>query len=134
MNSAPNSQLDPVERTNDGPLVFVVQNQHRYDAVKRTFVPKFDLDPARVFGDLIELLSPTASPFNFETVKEELIHKLSHYRDGDCLLCVGNPVLMMAAGAIAASFNEGRVRALQWSGKDQRYIPVDLSGLYEDND
>ena len=132
MSQAP--KYPTVQRDNDGPLVFVVQNQHRYDNVGKKFVPKYDLDPARVFGDLVELLSPTASPFHFDNVKEELIEKLSHYRDGDFILCVGNPALMMAVGAIAASFNEGRVAALQWSGKDQRYIPIQMSGLYEDTE
>jgi hypothetical protein len=39
----------------------------------------------------------------------------------------------MAAGAIAAQHNNGRIRALQWSGKDQRYIVVDMSDIFADN-
>lgn len=120
---------EPVTRENDGPLVFYVQNQHRWDRDTEKFVPKYDLDPARVFGDLVPLLSPTASPFSFESILDELQFKLAHFRDGDYLLLVGNPVLIGASVAVASSVNEGHVSVLQWSGKDRSYVPVHLEGL-----
>lgn len=115
------------------PIVYVVQNQHRWDGVSRTFVPKFDLSSAHVYGDMVELLSPTASPFHLDdpdsSVMNELREKLKNYRDEDFLLLIGNPALILAVGSVAASYNNGRVRILQWSGKDQRYISVTMSGL-----
>lgn len=127
--SQPTKPPTEIKRTNNGPLVFVVQNPHRWDHEKQKFVPKHDIDTAHVFGDVVEVLSPTASPFNFPTVRDELHFKLKHYRDGDFILLVGNPALIGAVTAIAASYNDGRCAVLQWSGKDQRYTPIDMPGL-----
>jgi len=127
--NAPKTLPKEIARTNNGPLVFVVQNPHRWDHERQKFVPKHDIETANVFGDVVELLSPTASPFNFPTVREELHHKLKHYRDGDFILLVGNPALIGAVTAIAASYNDGRCAVLQWSGKDQRYTPIDMLDL-----
>lgn len=111
------------------PKVFVVQNQHRWDRDAQKFVPKYDLREAEIFGDLEYLLSPTAAPFNAEPIVRELREKLKDYRQGDYLLLVGNPALILAVGAIAASYNKGRVSVLQWSGKEGRYIAIHMDGL-----
>lgn len=107
--------------------VFVVQNQHRWDKEKSVFVPKYDLSSAKDYGELVDLLTPTASPFHPEPVVRELIDKLAWFSDDDCLLLVGNPVLIGCAVAIAASANRGRVAMLQWSGTDRRYVRVQVS-------
>lgn len=114
--------------------VFVVQNQHRWNEVTEKFEPKFDFSTAERFGKLVYLLSPTAAPFNPDPLVIELREKLREYRDGDHLLLVGNPALILLVGAIAASYNEGRVSVLQWSGKDRKYVNIPVRGLdtYED--
>lgn len=114
--------------------VFVVQNQHRWDRDKQRFEPKFNLAPAEEFGELVYLLSPTAAPFRPEPIIDELKEKLADFGPGDHLLLVGNPVLLGFAVAIAADANDGDVSLLQWSGKDQRYIAVDASGLFTSSD
>lgn len=109
--------------------VYVVQNQHRWDANRNEFVPKFDLKAAEQYGELVFLLGPTASPFRPESIIEELQTKLATFTDQDSLLCIGNPLLIGWSTAIAADANEGRVASLQWSGKDQRYVRVAATGL-----
>jgi hypothetical protein len=42
------------------------------------------------------------------------------------LLLIGNPILIGCAVAIAARANAGRVKLLQWSGTDQRYVTVQV--------
>lgn len=110
--------------------VFVVQNQHRWDRDRQKFVPKFDLSPAAEFGELVYLLSPTAAPFRPEPIIAELKQKLAGITPEDYILCVGNPLLIQWVGVIAAGLLGGRLRSLQWSGKDQRYIPVEVAGLF----
>jgi hypothetical protein len=110
--------------------VFVVQNQHRWDRDAGKFVPKFDLTPASALGQMVFCLSPTASPFRAEPIIKELKDKLADFSDADYLLLVGNPVLIGFATAIAADANDGNIRLLQWSGKDQRYILVDARDLF----
>ena len=110
-------------------IVYVVQNQHRWDREANDFVPKFDLAPAAEFGRLEYLLPPPTGPFRPDSVIAELREKLQNFTDDDYLLLIGNPVLIGLATALAAAYNGGSVSLLQWSGKDQRYIPVDASGL-----
>lgn len=112
--------------------VFVIQKQHRFDEARGELVPKFDLTSAEKYGEIVYLLSPTASPFHPDPIVAELQEKLDSFDDDDCLLLVGNPCLIGFGTAIAASVNEGRVRLLQWSGQQRAYIPVDAE-LYAEN-
>src|SRR5690606_29686130 len=114
--------------------VFVVQNQHRWNRDEQRFEPKFDLTPAKEFGELVYLLSPTAAPFRPEPIIEELREKLSDFGTGDYLLLVVNPILLGFAGAIAGDADGRDVSLLQWSGKDQRYIAVKARGLFTSSD
>jgi len=88
--------------------VFVVQNQHRWDQRTQSFVPKYDISSAHQFGDLVELLSPTAAPFNSSPILEELRAKLRDFCDDDYVVCIGNPLLLAWAFAIAADPTAGR--------------------------
>lgn len=110
--------------------VFIVQNQHRWDKDKEKFVPKFDFTPAEEHGELVNLLSPTAAPFRTEEIVEELHQKLRTFNDDDTLLLVGNPVLIGMCLAVAADYNAGNIKVLQWSGKDKRYIPIQIDNLF----
>lgn len=105
--------------------VFVVQQHVRWDKERQELVPKFDLEPAAEYGELEFLLTPNAAPFNSAPIIRELREKLADFCDDDYLLLVGNPCLIGFASAVAADWNDGRVKFLQWSGKDQKYIPVE---------
>lgn len=113
-----------------GNHVYVVQNQHWWNRKTQQFEQKFDISSAKRFGELTYLLSPTASPFRPAPVIDDLKRRLFSYGPGDFLLLIGNPVLIGFAVAIAADANDGEVSMLQWSGKDQRYIRVDATGLF----
>lgn len=112
--------------------VFVVQHQHMWDKESNRLVPKFDLSPAYEFGELEFLLSPSASPFSPEPIIEELHEKLSIYSDDDYILLIGNPCLIGFVVTIAADYNEGRVKLLQWSGKHRSYIEIQAE-LFNDS-
>lgn len=112
--------------------VFVVQRQMKYDQQRGELAPKFGLEAAEEFGEIVYILSPTASPFSWASVREDMHRVLADFSDDDFFLPTGNPCLMVAAGAIAADYNNGRVKALQWSGKDQRYIVVDMRSIFAD--
>ncbi|MGW8178857.1 MAG: hypothetical protein ACWGQW_08865 [bacterium] len=104
--------------------VFVVQKQMRWDQTKGELVPKFDLSPAEKFGAVTYLLSPTAGPFNPGPIIKELRAKLSDIKSTDYLLLIGNPCLIGWALAIALKHTGGKVNLLQWSGKEQSYLPI----------
>lgn len=108
--------------------VYVVQKQMRFDHSKGELVPKFpELGKAKRWGDLIYLLTPTASPFNSEKIIKEIREKLATFNETDHLLLIGNPTLIGACAAIAATNNNGKIRCLQWSGKQRDYTEIFLS-------
>jgi hypothetical protein len=114
--------------------VFVVQNQQRRDPASGRLVPKFDLEPAREHGELVFLLGGSAKPFRPEPVLRQLREQLADFSDADSLLLIGNPCLIGWATAIAADANEGRVRLLQWSGSEGRYVAICAEDVFGDSD
>lgn len=107
------------------PRVFVVQKQYKQDPATGELVPKHDLSSAYRYGNVEYLLSPTAGPFNPDSVIPELKAKLANYTSDDFLLLIGNPCLIGWAVAIAAGASGGRITLLQWSGKRKEYIPIE---------
>lgn len=104
--------------------VFIVQDHRRYNRDTGEYDSVHDLTPAGEYGRLQYLLSPTAAPWNPESVMPDLWEGLRDFGDDDYLLLTGNPVLIGWATAVAADFNDGRVNLLQWHGRERRYIPV----------
>lgn len=104
--------------------VYIVQDHRRYNRDTGQYEPVHDLTPAEEYGPLKYLLSPTAAPWNPETVMPELWDGLADFGDADHLLLTGNPILIGWATAVAADVNDGRVNLLQWHGRERRYTPV----------
>ena len=109
--------------------VFVIQRQMKWDPKSEEFVLRYPtVERAEEFGELIYLLGPRVSPYRSEEVIDELHEKLADFDgDEDYLLLIGNPNLIWWAGAIAAQNGGGRVRTLQWSGREKRYVVVDAT-------
>ena len=103
--------------------VYIVQRP-KYKNIDGDLVDKYDLEPAKVFGDLKELLTPYAKPFAPKVVIKELYQKLDNFTDHDYILCIGNPILMSLSVTVAADINNGRVKLLQWQGHTEQYIPI----------
>lgn len=104
--------------------VYVVQNPHHWNAQTQQLEPRFDLKPAEKYGDLVFLLGAKAAPFNSDPVIEDLNEGLAWIQPEDYLLLIGNPALIGFAAAIAAQKLGGKLRMLQWSGKDQSYTEI----------
>jgi hypothetical protein len=109
--------------------VYVVQAPSYRDRETGEWVPKYDLSAAEEYGRLVYLLPPGNLPGRGEpldTALARMRHRLSDYEDGDHLLALGDPVAMVAAAVVAASFNGGRVSLLKWDRLDQRYYPCEV--------
>lgn len=107
--------------------VYVVQKQMRFDERSGDLVPRFKtLEKAERFGSIEYLLSPSAHPFNPENVMGDLHDRLRGFSDDDHLLLIGNPALIGMATAVASHYNEGRVRLLQWSGRQSDYTEISV--------
>ncbi len=105
--------------------VYVVQQQMKFDQTKGQLVPRFtSINKAEKWGEIVYLLSPSAHPFNPDLVLGDLHEKLSGFNDDDYLLLIGNPGLIGMSTALAAYYNEGRVKFLQWSGRHGEYTEI----------
>lgn len=107
------------------PRVFIVQQTLGKDRRTGLLKPVHDYSPAQDFGDIQVLLTPTANPKRPASILEDLWEKLADYGDDDYILCAGNPILIGWATAIAAGFNNGFVRMLQWNNRAGEYAAVD---------
>lgn len=104
---------EPFERTEDG-----------------GFRSKFNLAPAAEYGEINILIPAGMSLISTVPTVKTIREKLRGFTDDDYLLPVGDPSIMMIAGAIAAEFNGGRIKVLRWDRFEKRYLPiqVDTSG------
>lgn len=104
--------------------VFIVQRTQRKNS-NGTLEDRFDTSRADRFGQVQDLLLASASPFHPDPVLRELHAKLRDFGPEDYILCMGNPVLIGWAVTIASFYAHGKVCCLQWSGTNDRYIPVE---------
>ena len=86
----------------------------------------FNLTPAAEYGDLEVLIPAGQSLLSTVPTVRTLRDKLRNFCDDDYLLPVGDPSIMVAAGAIAAEFNNGRVKLLRWDRITHRYVAVQI--------
>lgn len=111
--------------------VYVVQNHGKYDEKTGLVKPKFNLDPAKQYGELVFLLSPMNVPSNPKAAIGKLRKKLSNFSDQDHLLLIGSPCFIGWSVAIAADINDGRVKVLQWNGERKEYFSISADGLID---
>lgn len=104
--------------------VFIIQNSYSRDAAGGPLRPKYDLRGVNVFGHPVEILHGQLSPLATAPAMAELRHALRNYSDSDYLLAIGAGAFLIAAGAIAASHNNGRVHVLYWNSDSQKYFPI----------
>lgn len=107
--------------------VFVVQRP-RFRNPDRNYrwEDKYDLTPAEMFGDLIEIVEPDAQVGDMDRITQSMVRNLQNFSDDDFIICIGNPIMIGMAIAQAADVNEGRVKCLQWRMKDRAYLPIQI--------
>ena len=86
---------------------------------------------ATSFGDC-EILHPADQQTTYSTLPtiRKLNQKLARFCDDDYLLLAGDPVAIALAAAIAARFNNAKVKMLKWDRLLEKYFPLeaDLTG------
>lgn len=109
------------------PRVFIVHNHLAYDTFHHQFKPKYDVSTAGEYGQLKSLYAPNSPRVEFEDAMLSLQRGLEDFTAQDYILCIGNPVLIGWAIALAAeALDDGNVKCLHWSGKHQHYECIAL--------
>lgn len=90
-----------------------------------------DVLGAMKFGEL-NLLLPEGNQIvlSSQPTIRKLNNALKNFNDDDYLLLMGDPIALALATAIAARWNQGRVKFLKWDRFEHMYYPVeaDISG------
>jgi len=94
-------------------------------------VPKFNVLPARKYGELELMLPPGQITLSAGPTVNRLKHKLRDFTDMDYLLLIGDPLAIGLAVAIASNANRGKARLLKWDRQEKQYYPLNVN-LYGD--
>lgn len=92
-------------------------------------VSSINLTPAAEFGNIEILLPNNQALFNNVQTVRTLRDKLATFSDKDFILPVGDPVLMVMVGMVAADINGGRVALLKWDKKLRKYFSITVDAL-----
>ena len=94
-------------------------------------VPKFNVLPARKYGELELMLPPGQITLSAGPTVNRLKHKLRNFTDMDYLLLIGDPLAIGLAVAIASNANRGKAGLLKWDRQEKQYYPLNVN-LYGD--
>jgi hypothetical protein len=104
------------------PRVYAVQVPARRDGPRGGWVEKFDLSPAKEFGEVVRLLPYGNVPNEPERVHAQLKEALRDFDlDRDYLLLLGDPVAMAQAVSIVSRW--GTFNTLKWDRRTGTYSP-----------
>lgn len=109
------------------PKVFLPQMPSTFDKETGIWVPKFSFDPARVFGEIVELLPPganRAATGQLKTALRERINK--EVQEGDYFIPVGDPSVILISGIYISRVLGGKINLLRYDNRTTTYIPMEI--------
>lgn len=106
--------------------VYVPQQPSRFDAATRLWIPTVNLDPAKVYGEVVVMLPPNANRLHTAPLIVALREQMAAYTTEDYIVAVGDPSLIAAAACIATGKTRGLLRMLKWDRMASSYIPVEI--------
>lgn len=103
--------------------VFAVQVPAKRSGPRGQWEEKFDLEPARAFGELVRVLDYGNVSEDPRPTRERLESALADFDpDDDHLLLLGDPVACaQAVHVLAYVFGVGHFSALKWDRREGRY-------------
>lgn len=102
--------------------VYVVQ-QHLAMNRDGILAPKFNLEPAKEFGELVFCLHQDTLPQEGQSVLDQLRKSMEDIQEGDFILPIGSTILMCLASVVASEFT-GKLNFLYWSNRHDNYRAI----------
>lgn len=106
--------------------VYVPQQPSRFDSATKLWIPTVNVDPARIYGEIIVMLPPNANRLHTAPLVAALKEKMSDFAADDYIVALGDPSLIAAAACIAALKTGGALKMLKWDRMTSNYIPVEI--------
>ena len=106
--------------------VYITQEALYRDKTTGEMIPRFDVTPAAVYGDIEILTSSKVTPLTPAPTVQMLKHKLRNFNDDDYILPTGDPTIISMVVLVAAMMNRGRVKMLKWDRQARAYITIQI--------
>lgn len=105
------------------PKVYVTQVPYRRDNVTGELMPSVNVSPAAEHGEIIIMMPPRVAFHNTIDMVNELkvLLKDYNYRDGDCVIALGDPSVIAATFGILGK-RQPAFTVLKWDKNVERYI------------
>lgn len=107
--------------------VYAPQVPSKYDPATKLWLPSINLDPAKIFGEVVVMLPPNANRLHINPLIVALRDQMKEFTENDYIVAVGDPSLIAAASCIAVRKTGGLLRILKWDRQTSAYIPVEVN-------
>lgn len=110
------------------PIVWLVNEPLKYND-EGELARWLPLDSLANFGKVVRCLPDGSPPTPLDGYIAILKEKLSRWKDGDFLVCVGDQTLLVAAAMIVGNIadTKSKPRVLKWERRKDSYAPVVLN-------
>jgi len=109
--------------------VFILQEVMRRDKVTGRTTPAHDFAPAAVYGEIVFVIDAQSRPSIIgRTLANQLKDVLKDFTEGDYLLPVGDPSMILVAGAILGKMHK-TFNVLQWERRQRAYIAMEINNV-----
>ena len=88
-------------------------------------VPVHDISSAASFGTLVSVLDSQDRPMFIANHMGKVRDVLSEFKDGDCLLAVGDPTVIAACAAVLGR-RHSSIHMLKWDRQMEMYVKVEV--------
>lgn len=106
--------------------VFVVQTPTLWDPENKRRVEKFDISPAKQFGEIVHVMGQDKLAFEDDpqVVAQRVYDALDGFTDDDYLLALGEPAVVAMAVIGATNRASGVVQVLKYHRQSKTYYPI----------
>jgi len=109
--------------------VYILQEVMRRDRETGRITPAHDFAPAAVYGELVFVVDAQSRPSIMgRKLVNQLKEVLKFCTEDDYILPVGDPSMILAAGAILGKQNQA-FKVLQWEKRQRAYITMEINNV-----
>lgn len=107
------------------PKVYVPQIPSRFDKTSGIWVPQVNINAAKRYGDIIEILPPEASRLHVAPLITVIREAMKSYSKDDFIVALGDPTIIAITACMAFMHAGALLRLLKWDRQTGDYILVE---------
>lgn len=107
--------------------VYAPQIPSKYDVATKLWIPSINLDPAKLFGEIVPMLPPNANRLHINPLTVALREQMKEFTKDDYIIAVGDPSLIAVSSCLAAAKTKGLLRLLKWDKISSSYELIEVT-------